>query len=168
MISLTLGSEYQYKYENDNTCIEVKTDVMFTLTNGTDTVKFDGTNFTVKSGDCAWANETAASLTLDTGNDNLLSLKFKYDAKNQSTMDAMFTFNPYEYFPGGSIPLTTSIIDNGDLLLGENKKLFRCNSPQRITLTGTLEKTKYTMYMDMSNTQIQAFGIKDGNLSTDG
>lgn len=104
MISLTLGSEYQYEYENNNTCIEVKTDVMFTLTNGTDTVKFDGTNFTVKSGDCAWANETAASLTLDAGNDNLLNLKFKYDAKNQSTMDAMFTFNPYEYFPGGSIP----------------------------------------------------------------
>lgn len=66
------------------------------------------------------------------------------------------------------VVVTTSIIDNGDLVLGENKKLFRCNSPQRITLTGTLEKTKYTMYMDMSNTQIQAFGIKDGNLSTDG
>lgn len=104
MISLTLGSEYQYQYDNNKTCIEVKTDVMFTLTNGTETIKFDGTNFTVKSGDCALPNETAASLTLNTGTDNLLSLKFKYDAKNQSTMDAMFSFNPYEYFPGGSSP----------------------------------------------------------------
>lgn len=100
MISLTLGSEYQYQYDNNKTCIEVKTDVQFTLTNGNETIKFDGTNFTVKGGDCAKPGDSVASLTLSTVKGDLLTLKFLYDAQEQSTMDTMFTFAPYEYFPG--------------------------------------------------------------------
>lgn len=60
------------------------------------------------------------------------------------------------------------IIDNGDLILGEKTQLFKCSSSQRITLNGTFSGTTYTMYMDMSNTQIQAFDIVDGNLSSNG
>lgn len=60
------------------------------------------------------------------------------------------------------------MIDNGDLILGEKTRLFKCNSSQRITLNGKLGDTIYTMYMDMSNTQIQAFDIVDGNLSSNG
>lgn len=33
-------------------------------------------------------------------------------------------------------------------------------------LNGTLEGITYTMIMDMSNTEIQAFNIKDGILSS--
>lgn len=82
MILLIFGLEYLYKYENDNICIEVKIDVMFILINGIDIVKFDGINFIVKSGDCVWVNEIVVLLILDIGNDNFLSLKFKYDVKN--------------------------------------------------------------------------------------
>lgn len=63
---------------------------------------------------------------------------------------------------------TIPLIDNRDLILGGNTQLFQCSSPQRMTMTGDLDGVTYTMYMDMSNTQIQAFGVKDGNLSTDG
>lgn len=104
VISLTLGSEYQYQYDNNKTCIEVKTDVKFTLTNGKETIEFDGTNFTVKSGDCALPSEPIASLTLTTVKGDLLSILFKYDAQSQSTMDTVFTFAPYEYFPETSTP----------------------------------------------------------------
>lgn len=55
---------------------------MFILINGIDIVKFDGINFIVKSGDCVWVNEIVVLLILDIGNDNFLSLKFKYDVKN--------------------------------------------------------------------------------------
>lgn len=100
VISLTHGSEYQYQYDNNKTCIEVKTDVMFTLTNGTETIKFDGTNFTVKSGDCALPSESVATLTLTTAKEDFLSLEFKIDAQNEASMGARFTFSPDEYFPG--------------------------------------------------------------------
>lgn len=63
---------------------------------------------------------------------------------------------------------TIPMADNGDLSLGRNDQLFHCTSSQRMTLTGKLEDIEYTMQMDMSNTQIQAFNIKDGNLSSDG
>uniref|UniRef100_K1QFG4 Uncharacterized protein n=1 Tax=Magallana gigas TaxID=29159 RepID=K1QFG4_MAGGI len=61
---------------------------------------------------------------------------------------------------------TINLMDNGDFNLGGKTQLFNCSSLQRIILNGTLEKTTYTMYMDMSNTQIQAFDIMDGNLSS--
>lgn len=109
VISLTLGSEYQYQYDNNKTCIEVKTDVQFTLTNGNETIKFDGTNFTVKGGDCAKPADSVATLTLSTVIGDLLTLKFLYDVQEQSTMDTMFTFAPYEYFPRTPTPSEYSI-----------------------------------------------------------
>lgn len=111
MISLTHGSEYQYQYDNNKTCIELKTDVKFTLTNGTKTVKFDGSDFTVKSGDCAWSNESAATLILTTGNDNFLHLQFQYDIQNKTTMGAMFSLAPFEYFPGTPTPSKFPVMD---------------------------------------------------------
>lgn len=94
------SSEYEYQYDNNKTCIKVRTDVVFTLTNSKEIITFDGTNFTVKTGDCAISNELLASLTLITIKEDLLSIEFKTDAQNQTSMDAMFTFAPYEYFPG--------------------------------------------------------------------
>lgn len=99
VISLTLGSEYQYYDDNNKTCIEVKTDVKFTLTNGKETIEFDGTNFTVKSGDCASPSESVATLILTTVKEDLLSLEFKTNAQKEASMGAMFTFSPDEYFP---------------------------------------------------------------------
>lgn len=104
MVSLTLGSEYQYQYDNNKTCIEVKSDVQFTLTNGTDTAIFYGKDFTVKSGDCASSGEAVASLMLTNAKDDPLALTFRYDAQNHSMMDVRFTFAPYEYFPETSTP----------------------------------------------------------------
>lgn len=112
MISLTHGIEYQYQYDNNKTCIDVKTDVKFSLTNGTDTVKFDGKDFTVISGDCAWSNETVATLMLKIGNDNFLLLQFQYDAKNKTFMGAMFSVSPFEYFPGTPTPSKFPVTDN--------------------------------------------------------
>lgn len=59
-----------------------------------------------------------------------------------------------------------TLIDTGDLFLGGNRQLFLCNPPNRMILNGTLEGITYTMIMDMSNTEIQAFNIKDGILSS--
>lgn len=168
MISLTHGIEYQYQYDNNKTCIEVKTDVEFTLTNGNETIKFDGKDFNVTSGDCASSGEAIASLMLTNVKKDSLSIIFQYDAQNQATMDVRFTFAPFEYFPETQPKDQIQMIDNGDLILGEKTRLFKCNSSQRITLNGKLEDTIYTMYMDMSNTQIQAFDIMDGNLSSNG
>lgn len=100
VISLTLGSEYQYQYDTNKTCIEVKTDVKFTLTNGKETIEFDGTNFTVESGDCASPSESVATLILTTVKGDLLTLEFKTNAQKEASMGAMFTFSPDEYFPG--------------------------------------------------------------------
>lgn len=100
MISLTHGIEYQYQYDNNKTCIDVKTDVKFTLTNGKETIEFDGTNFTVKSGDCASPSESVATLILTTVKEDLLTLEFKTNAQKEASMGAMFTFSPDEYFPG--------------------------------------------------------------------
>lgn len=75
-----------------------RAEVLFTLTNGKDVVKLDGTNFTVKGGDCALPNESDASLFLTTSREDYFTLYFKYDEKNQTSMDAMFTFAPYQYF----------------------------------------------------------------------
>lgn len=52
--------------------------------------------------------------------------------------------------------------------MGGNTQLFQCNSIQILTLNGTLKDTTYIMYMDMTNTQIQAFDMKNGKLSSDG
>lgn len=100
VISLTHGIEYQYQYDNNKTCIDVKTDVKFTLTNGKETIEFDGTNFTVKSGDCASPSESVATLILTTVKEDLLTLEFKTNAQKEASMGAMFTFSPDEYFPG--------------------------------------------------------------------
>lgn len=166
VISLTSGTEYQYQYDNNKTCIMFRAEVLFTLTNGKDEVKLDGTNFTVKGGDCALPNESDASLFLTTSREDYFTLYFKYDEKNQTSMDAMFTFAPYQYFPHSSTPNIITLIDTGDLFLGGNRQLFLCNPPNKMILNGTLEGITYTMIMDMSNTEIQAFNIKDGILSS--
>lgn len=61
-----------------------------------------------------------------------------------------------------------SIVDYGEIMLGEYRQMFLCNPTTRLTLKGLLEDITYTMYMDMSNTEIHAFGIKDGILGVDG
>lgn len=104
VISLTCGSEYIIKDDNNKTCLEVKTDVEFTLTNGNETIKFDGTNFTLKGGECAKPTDSVATLTLSTVKDDFLSLTFKIDAQKQSSMDTRFNFAPFEYFPGTPTP----------------------------------------------------------------
>lgn len=98
------ASEYQYQYDNGKTCIKVRTDVVFTLTNWKEITTFDGTNFTVISGNCALSSESIASLFLSNTNQDLIHLEFRYDAQNQTSMGAMFTFAPFEYFPGTPTP----------------------------------------------------------------
>lgn len=98
------ASEYQYQYDNGKTCIKVRTDVVFTLTNWKEIITFDGTNFTVISGDCALSSESIASLFLSNINQDLIHLEFRYDAQNQTSMGAMSTFAPFEYFPGTPTP----------------------------------------------------------------
>lgn len=93
------ASEYEYQYDNNKTCIKVRTDVVFTLTNWKEIITFDGTNFTVISGDCASSSESTASMVLSNINHDYLSLIFKDDAQNQASMGARFTFFPNEYFP---------------------------------------------------------------------
>lgn len=75
-----------------------------------------------------------------------------------------------QHFPKYTLLFVAAInlIDTGDQILGNNTQLFQCNSIQTLTLNGTLKDTTYTMYMDMTNTQIQAFDIKNGKLSSDG
>lgn len=80
MIPLIAPSEYQYQYNTNKPCIKVRTDVTFTLTNWNQTVKFDGTYFTVKGGVCPSSNESIAILTLATVNWDYLGFTFKYDA----------------------------------------------------------------------------------------
>lgn len=46
--------------------------------------------------------------------------------------------------------------------------MYMCNPRKSMTLNGRLEDITYTMQIDMSNTQIQAFNIEDGILSSDG
>lgn len=45
--------------------------------------------------------------------------------------------------------------------------MYMCNPRKSMTLNGRLEDITYTMQIDMSNTQIQAFNIEDGILSSD-
>ncbi|XP_062580476.1 lysosome-associated membrane glycoprotein 1-like [Saccostrea cucullata] len=82
-------------------------------------------------------------------------------------MSLMFTFAPFEFFPGSPIATTINLLDTGDLTLGSIAQLYQCESSQRIALIGVLEGTIYTLYMDMSNVQIQALNITNGKLSTD-
>lgn len=103
VLSVINASEYQYQYDN-KTCIKVRTDVVFTLTNWKEIITFDGTNFTVISGDCALPGESNAILRLATIKEDYLILIFQYDAQNQASMGATFTFSPYEYFPGTPTP----------------------------------------------------------------
>lgn len=104
MIPLIAPSEYQYQYNTNKPCIKVRTDVTFTLTNWNQTVKFDGTYFTVKGGVCPSSNESIAILTLATVNWDYLGFTFKYDAQNQTIMEARFSFAPINYFPGSPSP----------------------------------------------------------------
>lgn len=104
MIPLIAPSEYQYQYNTNKPCIQVRTDVTFTLTNWNQTVKFDGTYFTVKGGVCPSSNESIAILTLATVNWDYLGFNFKYDAQNQTIMEARFSFAPINYFPGSPSP----------------------------------------------------------------
>lgn len=98
------ATEYQYQYNNNKTCIKVRTDVVFTLTNWKEIITFGGTNFTVRSGDCALPGEEVATLVLSNTNYDFLDLTFAYDAQNQTFMDARFNFAPYEYFPNTPTP----------------------------------------------------------------
>ncbi|XP_061194790.1 uncharacterized protein LOC133202950 [Saccostrea echinata] len=166
-LSLTQGSEYKYMNDNNETCIDAKMDVLFTLSNGNGTVKFDGNDFTVKSGDCANEGEYQAVLNLGNSNEDLLALTFNTQPDLSVNMSSMFIFAPFEFFPGTPIATATNLLDTGDLKFGSNTQLYQCESTQRMTLTGELEGTTYTMNMDMSNVQIQAFNIKNGNLSID-
>ncbi|XP_062602256.1 uncharacterized protein LOC134263914 [Saccostrea cucullata] len=155
-------------YGNNETCIDVKMDVMFTLSNGEEVVKIDGSNFTVISGDCATEGEYQATLILHNFQEDFLALTFNALPDLSVNMSLRFTFAPFEFFPGTPIATTTTLLDTGDLKLGNVTQLYRCISPQRMTLTGELEDITYTMLMDMSGVQIQAFNIENGTLSTDG
>lgn len=59
-----------------------------------------------------------------------------------------------------------TLLDTDDLFLGGNSQLFLRNPPNKMILNGTLEDVTYKMTMGMSNTEIQAFDIKDGILSS--
>ncbi|XP_062596096.1 uncharacterized protein LOC134257513 isoform X1 [Saccostrea cucullata] len=166
-ISQTKRSEYKYTYDNNETCIDVKMDVLFTLSNGMEEVTFDGNNFTVKSGDCAKFGEYQAALTLANSNEDFLSFTFNINPDLSVNMSSMFTFAPTEFFPGTPISTSINLLDTGDMKLGSDTQLYQCNANQIVTLTGALEGTTYTMFMDMSSVQIQAFNIKNGKLSTD-
>lgn len=61
-----------------------------------------------------------------------------------------------------------TMIDDSDLILGGNMQLYMCNPRKSMTLNGRLDDITYTMQIDMSNTEIQAFNIEDGILSSDG
>lgn len=61
-----------------------------------------------------------------------------------------------------------TMIDESDLILGGNMQLYICNPRKSMTLNGRLDDITYTMQIDMSNTEIQAFNIEDGILSSDG
>lgn len=61
-----------------------------------------------------------------------------------------------------------TMIDDSDLILGGNMQLYMCNPRKSMTLKGRLDDITYTMQIDMSNTEIQAFNIEDGILSSDG
>lgn len=61
-----------------------------------------------------------------------------------------------------------TMIDDSDLILGGNMQLYMCNPRKSMTLNGKLENITYTMRIDMSNTEIQAFNIEDGILSSAG
>ncbi|XP_062602249.1 uncharacterized protein LOC134263897 isoform X2 [Saccostrea cucullata] len=142
-------------------------DALFTLSDGNETVKFDGNNFTVKGGDCSTAGEYQSVLTLTNSNEDFLVLTFNALPDLSVNMSLMFIFAPFEFFPGTPITNTISLLDTGDLKLGSDTQLYQCESIQRMTLIGELEGTTYTMTIVMSNVQIQAFNIRNGNLSTD-
>lgn len=161
------ATEYQYQYNNNKTCIKVRTDVVFTMTNWKEIITFGGTNFTVRSGDCALPGEEVATLVLSNTNYDFLDLTFIYDAQNQTFMDARFNFAPYKYFPNTPTPNLITMIDDSDLILGGNMQLYMCNPRKSMTLKGRLDDITYTMQIDMSNTEIQAFNIEDGILSSD-
>lgn len=93
------ASEYQHQYDNNKTCIKVRTDVVFTMTNWKEIITFDGSNFTVESGHCALSGDSAAEMTLATIKGDFLILVFLNDAQNQTSMNAQFHFTPYKYFP---------------------------------------------------------------------
>lgn len=59
-----------------------------------------------------------------------------------------------------------TLLDTDDLFLGGNSQLFLRNPPNKMILNGTLEDVTYKMTKGMSNTEIQAFDIKDGILSS--
>lgn len=61
-----------------------------------------------------------------------------------------------------------TMIDDSDLILGGNMQFYMCNPRKSMTLNGRLDDITYTMQIDMSNTEIQAFNIEDGILSSDG
>lgn len=89
------ASEYQHQYDNNKTCIKVRTDVVFTMTNWKEIITFDGSNFTVESGHCALSGDSAAEMTLATIKGDFLILVFLNDAQNQTSMNAQFHFAPY-------------------------------------------------------------------------
>lgn len=84
--------------------MKVRTDLIFTFNNGNKITKLDGANFTLNAGDCAWSDESIALLTLATLNGDFLSLTFKYDEQNQSTVDAVFNFTHFIYLHGAPTP----------------------------------------------------------------
>jgi hypothetical protein len=99
------GYDFIYLDANNQPCIDVKTDVTLTLTNGTASVTLDGSNFTVLSGDCATPAEASASMSLFNGNEDVLALTFIRSAENVVSLSLLFTVSPNEYFPG--VPTTS-------------------------------------------------------------
>ncbi|XP_048746426.2 lysosome-associated membrane glycoprotein 1-like [Ostrea edulis] len=166
-LAVVQGSEYVYLDGNNQSCIVVKMDVTFTLSNGTGSVILDGNNFTVISGDCASATEDIASMLLQNSNEDILTLTFLKADNRAVSMSFVFAVSPSYYFPGVPTPNSVNLNDQGDLVMGNDTQLYECNSPQKITLTGDLEGVTYSLVLDMSNTQIQAFNIQGGNLSSD-
>lgn len=61
-----------------------------------------------------------------------------------------------------------SIVEYGEIMSGDCRHMFLCNPRTHLKLKGLLEDITNTMYMDMSNTEIHAFDIKDVIFGVDG
>ncbi|XP_061194379.1 lysosome-associated membrane glycoprotein 1-like [Saccostrea echinata] len=168
-LSMSQGTEFNYTYSNKEICMDIKMDVKLYLTNGNETVNFSGNNFTVKNGECANTGEYQSWLAIENKKADVLTFIFLVVPDLTVNMSLKFEFAPFEYFPVAD-EIQSNIIDlmtTRDSKLGDFAKLYMCKSTQRVTLNGQLGGVTYTLYIDMSNVQIQAFDIQNGNLSTD-
>ncbi|OWF56865.1 lysosome-associated membrane glycoprotein 1-like [Mizuhopecten yessoensis] len=170
-LSIVSSVEWDFVPQGQTACLKVNWDVTKMDLTGApnsgegDKHSIDWTTGVVNNKSKCATNGGIGILNVDFDKGITMSLTFITDS-NKVTMDGTLTFVPFNVFEKPEFGNTTATLTMASTLaLSADDKSFTCISPLRLMFNTATANNTYQLDMQVDKTQIQAFGITNGDFS---